>query len=552
MAALTWTVIGASSVVALIAIIQQQFHATVFGLQKFEQYFVDRGSSTIGNPDYVGTFLVLAVVLSAFLAVFERERRSRLLAGAALVATLLALVSTLTRGAWIAVLVGAVVGLVLMWRSPDAAEHRNRALVVAGICVLVVAFSFATTDSKMLSGRFSVPSGVPGTETAEGAADALSAGRLGLWRSALGITAERPLFGTGPGAFDLGWYRHAIKPSSAGGTGLTATDPHSLPLYILATLGIAGLLAWAIATVWVLWLAFRRALRLGRDQTKSLGSGSVYYIAWFVAALSLQVALLVAALSPAVLAYAWLSFGLLLRPDAREVKDERLGAAGRTACAVVGFVLALAIIGVSGLTFRAESALSVASVNEDALDSAGSAARAVRWNVDVQQAYYYLRGTQQNALLQTGAPGADAELKSLVSELSEEGDAHPYEVYYPAQRVKVLLSAFDTPGGTEYAREAVAAADDALAIMPPDLTTRVNKALALSKLERYGEMASTLADYWENETVSAYPGILYAQALALTGKAEEADAVFARLRTRFPADTASIDAAQEQVSQSGQ
>ncbi len=84
-----------------------------------------------------------------------------------------------------------------------------------------------------------------------------------------------------------------------------------------------------------------------------------------------------------------------------------------------------------------------------------------------------------------------------------------------------MRTASEKLGDPSYAEAAVAASDDALAIMPASIPTRVHKALALSDLERYDEMADALEGYWQNELASSYPGILYAQALALSGNTEE-------------------------------
>ena len=130
---------------------------------------------------------------------------------------------------------------------------------------------------------------------------------------------------------------------------------------------------------------------------------------------------------------------------------------------------------------------------------------------------------------------------------SQAGRRQPLEFFYPATRARILATASEVLGTDPYAEQAADAAADALAIMPDNLPIRVNKALALSDLGQYDEMAETLAGYWQNEVVSPYPGILYAQALALSGRSAEADELWDQLKARFPGDTMSIDDARAQV-----
>jgi hypothetical protein len=73
MSALTWSVVGSSTFVAVVGLGQQYLGVDVFGLPMLETWMTDRGFSTLGNPDQLGNFLVFPAVLSLVLALFEQR-----------------------------------------------------------------------------------------------------------------------------------------------------------------------------------------------------------------------------------------------------------------------------------------------------------------------------------------------------------------------------------------------------------------------------------------------------------------------------------------------
>lgn len=72
--------------------------------------------------------------------------------------------------------------------------------------------------------------------------------RPGIWRAALAVAEEKPLFGEGPGSFAAGFRRHPVAaPGAAALYGLNADYAHSEPLNALAETGWLGLLLWLAA-----------------------------------------------------------------------------------------------------------------------------------------------------------------------------------------------------------------------------------------------------------------------------------------------------------------
>jgi O-antigen ligase len=546
---LTWSVVFTATIVGLLALLQQLFDVNVFGLPVVETYMTGRGFATIGNPDHLGTFLVLPTVLSAFLLLFEHDGRERIAAGCCYAVLLAALTGTLTRGAWVAILTGGIVGVVLLWRAWRKDTNSTRVGVVLAMTVAVVAIALVASDSADLARRFSAQTAPSDAGSATGVLNAASSRRIEIWWSSLRIVSQRPLTGTGPAAFELGWYPNAIDPTSGGGKGAFADDPHSLILYVVATTGLPGLLAYLVATLSALFIGWKNAVRLARSGPPS-GTG-LHYLAWFVAAVSLQVGLLVGAVTPPIVMYAYLSLAVLVRPSAHPVASTGAGLAGgsqgRRAAGSASIALAVLLVAAIFKPLAAEFTMADTFRNVP-LSEVSGAAHSVPWNMSIQKAYFNLWLTQVNRALTSGVASARGDVEALVAGLTAAEAMQPREYYYPALRAQVLAEASSRLGEPTYAKAAIQAADDALAIMPAEITTRVNKALALSDLGRYDEMAETLAGYWENELSSVYPGILYAQALALSGRGQQAEETFSEIKLRFPAASESISQARQQVS----
>lgn len=541
---LTWGFLGSATAVAFIALVQQLTGVDIFKLP-VEEWMVGRGLSTIGNPDHLGSFLVGPTILAAALWSGEDRPKLRMIAATMFSLLTVAVVGTLTRGAWIAAFLGIAVAACLLWRSASSRSPRTRILIMLATGVACVAVALAAADSVDLTSRFLTPQRQTATTTGSlGQLNAVSSDRINVWRAALASTAQRPLTGTGPAAFVLGWYPNAIDPSSAGGEGGIADDPHSLFMLVLSTLGIPGAVAFSAIMIAALWQGASASHRL--TGSGRFAGGTLYYVAWFVAALATQIALSVGAVSTPLVTQVFVALGILLRPTASAARTNSVAqrAGFVTFAAGTAFLLAFAVIP----NLRAE--IGMASILRNASeDRARRAAQASPWNTDVQKAYFHWRVSRTKAMAGTTGTDLSVEERLLLEELQEAAAGHPREYYYPAVYANVLANASQRTGDARTASAAVAAADSALQLMQASISTRVDKARALSVLGDYAGMASTLDIYWRNELSSPYPGILFAQALAYSGDNAQSDSVFDELERRFPND-ASIDAARRQVEDS--
>jgi len=264
---------------------------------------------------YAGQMLLLTCTASG-VALSVRDRRWRLAAGAVAVLGVIALAATLTRSAWI----GLVVALAVI-----LAFTRPRALILLGVgVVLVVAFAPGEIRLRILS---IVNPAHPWNQQ-----------RLLMWQAGLHMFRDHPW--TGVGLNDL----HAIYAQyRLPGATEPAGHLHNTFVQIAATMGVVGLAAFAWlygALVTSTASGLRSALRAG-GLGAGLRLGVTAALAGFLAAGLFEwnfgdeelLYLLYALVGLAWAARAWDAPAVMPRaetPAAQEAERPLVAAAGRT------------------------------------------------------------------------------------------------------------------------------------------------------------------------------------------------------------------------------
>jgi len=151
------------------------------------------------------------------------------------------------------VVAGAVLVGLVSWRADLAGFAASRAaLVRRGLAVASAALVVAAVGGLVAASASQVSGGECVNDP--GRLGALCANnRLAWWEEALRIAGDHPLRGTGAGTFEVARTRHR---EGAG----RVSEPHSVPLQLLADLGVVGLalgLTVAVAAV----VGVRRTLR---------------------------------------------------------------------------------------------------------------------------------------------------------------------------------------------------------------------------------------------------------------------------------------------------
>ncbi|MBP1678517.1 MAG: putative bicarbonate transporter, IctB family [Bacteroidetes bacterium] len=183
-----------------------------------------------------GVMMIAALLLMPFVVHPSTPRRARIAAAVALVPVLLSLYATVTRGAYLAVVAGAIAIAVI----------RNRKLLIplAAIVALTVMFAPPFVENRIRS--------IVDLQHPE------NSSRLMVWTASARIIAEYPVLGVGD--IDLGaLFRTYAPPGYPDLWG----HAHNNALQFLATLGIVGTAAvlWMFVRMWVAAWRVHRAVR---------------------------------------------------------------------------------------------------------------------------------------------------------------------------------------------------------------------------------------------------------------------------------------------------
>ena len=235
---------------------------------------VSRVVSVYEHPNNLALYLGRATPLAACLALFLPRGRRKVLYGLAVLPLGATLLLTFSRGAWVGVAAGILVGVSvgLRWQGGwigAQVPRRFRVWLVSAVVSIVVLVLIGLLIFPRLPERvFSAGSGVL---------------RLTIWSSALHMGTDHALFGVGLDQF-LNQYQSGRSfplgygPCKATDQGIVSTSggdsnecftshPHNIFLDYWLSLGIMGL----IVLVWLLWRYYREAINLAKWAASKVG-----------------------------------------------------------------------------------------------------------------------------------------------------------------------------------------------------------------------------------------------------------------------------------------
>ena len=226
-------------VVALLGICQYVFSTPSLDYLDL-RLFSDLGgrvSSTWGNPNILGEYLILLLPLSLCVILLQPRLTRALGTGLLLVALSACLVFTWSRGAW----VGALISVILLLLSLD---HRMFSWAVVGVIPMCALLQFSP---EMIVRRFT---------SITSTTDSSILYRLYLWEGVRNMLGDYWLTGVGVGesAFCAVYSGYALSGIES------AMHSHNLYLQIICGIGVVGLVVFALSVL--LWL--QRALEYYR------------------------------------------------------------------------------------------------------------------------------------------------------------------------------------------------------------------------------------------------------------------------------------------------
>ncbi len=176
-----------------------------FGIDPFPRDFIrtnwTRAFSTIGNPNFLGSFIVLLLPFT-FDLYMRKQNKFGLLAYAILLYGLLA---TMTRGTWIGAFFAVLIYLGILWYQKQLYGSRFLVFIVVSIMVLLV-YGFVSGDAfiaRLLSLQTDLSKLIENEAIEE-----VGSSRMFIWMRGMQLFYKRPWFGYGPENVGLAFIKY--------------------------------------------------------------------------------------------------------------------------------------------------------------------------------------------------------------------------------------------------------------------------------------------------------------------------------------------------------
>ncbi len=293
-----------AALLAIHTIIQALTGNVLFGSSRFDAYIASRGGYTLvtgldihrvgsffEDPNWNGTFFTTMLFLPLGLFMESSSVQGKILHLAEVLIILPALLFTYSGGAWVGVLGGLVVFLILLGRS------RNSVLLssLLGLVALLGTVFFPSQINLQLQ---------HGTNPLE-----LSL-RVGAWQTGLNVIQAFPLTGVGLG-FDV--YIQRAEPYRVAAQYLQLSHPHNSFIEIGAKAGLPVLAVFIALLSFSLWQALRNRALLNTERRILLSAGIAAIVALSVNSFSINAWTL-----PPLAAAGWIILGVTSSPLLRK------------------------------------------------------------------------------------------------------------------------------------------------------------------------------------------------------------------------------------------
>jgi putative inorganic carbon (HCO3(-)) transporter len=264
-----------ASLISLYALIQY------FGYDLTEHYFykyLHKGSgvgSTIGNPNFLGKYLVLIIPIIFSLCLGEISFKKSVMMVLALSMCFAALIATFTRASWLGTIISVAVLLLLTFKNSLLCE-RGKRLFLIGIILFLIVFLF-----NIYSPSHGVRKAAPhkkgaGGEVIKKTMSAFDikkgrgvATRLYVWRKALLLIKERPWFGYGLETFLIVFRKDNIEYMRIFNDLVFIDRAHNNYIDTAFSIGLIGLATYLVVIGVFLWHLFN-LLEHARDRFHKL------------------------------------------------------------------------------------------------------------------------------------------------------------------------------------------------------------------------------------------------------------------------------------------
>jgi len=235
---------------------------------------VKRISATIGNRNFLGSYMVILTLTSLFYYLKNSKKSFVLFATSILFYC--GLLASLTRGAWLGTLAAGIFTLALL--AKDIKIIYKKLVIIAASFILATVVLNVTSDMK-ISQRYE---NLKEQASINNQADLLhfGSGRFFIYKKTFEIIVDKPIFGTGPDC--LGFYTELTDMESEKYFGSSETicidKAHSEYLEYAATMGIPALILYT-SFVFSIFVPFLKGIRKRTPMETGIFAGWLGYLA---------------------------------------------------------------------------------------------------------------------------------------------------------------------------------------------------------------------------------------------------------------------------------
>lgn len=220
-----------AAVVSVVAVLQH------FGLNIITEGYSKRPYGTIGNSNWLGTYLVF--ILPASILLFLRNRKLSFLLYMALIYA--GLLVCVTRGTWLAFMV--VFALITFYVFAIMGKAKRKSFTIVLLTMLIVTCLLLPTNDGIIIKRFlSIPNEMVSAVQLK---DSAGSNRIYIWKETLQLIKENWAFGVGPDHL-------SIKMPS----GRIMDKAHNIYLEIAVTMGVFALFSYLVFLSFFLRLSY--------------------------------------------------------------------------------------------------------------------------------------------------------------------------------------------------------------------------------------------------------------------------------------------------------
>ncbi|WP_459129518.1 O-antigen ligase family protein [Guggenheimella bovis] len=244
-----------SSILICIYGVLQFYHLDPPFLHLYPDSWIGLTFSTMGNPNFLGSYLVLVLPISLYVAL--KERKPVYFIPFAFI--LFTLLCTRTRGAWI----GFGVSMIVLFSLSLRVFPKKRVIIYGLIALLItgaVFVGFDRTSNGVLTKRVTIAKvDVKKVVTDPEHAKTAGTNRVYLWKKCIELIKEKPLLGYGvENMSDAMYTRYKAQIEKDFGKYLNWDKAHNEYLNILVSGGIPALILYLGFIILVLMKAFKR------------------------------------------------------------------------------------------------------------------------------------------------------------------------------------------------------------------------------------------------------------------------------------------------------